>query len=97
MRAKKILRLPRPKELTSNKLEDIQEHLRKLYDEIDRAWRLLWQDIAIIEVDDDGFIYFGGKDKVGTWRIGRSGVDWILEHQTTTVGTWVRVDTAKGS
>lgn len=91
MRAKKTLRLPRPKELTSNKVEDIQEHLRRLYEELDRAYRLLWQDVATIQVDDSGWIYFGNKNTDGTWRIGRSGTAWNMERRES--GTYV----AKGA
>ena len=46
MRAQKTIRLPRPKELQSNKLEDIQEYFRKLTEELDKAWRLLFQDVT---------------------------------------------------
>ncbi len=97
MRARKALNLPRPKDLKSNSLEDIQNILRLLFEEIDSQWRLLFQDVSTIQVDSGGFIYFGGKDTLGTWRLGRIGADWVLQHQTTTVGTWVTVDTAKGS
>ncbi len=98
MRAKKSLTgLPRPRDLRSNKLEDIQEFFRRAFDELDTQWRKLFQDVTTIQVTDDGFIYFGDKNTLGTWRLGRDGADWILEHQTTTVGTWVRVDTVKGS
>ncbi len=98
MRAKKSLSgLPRPRDLRSNKLEDIQVYLQQLVTELDNQWRLLFQDVSTIQVDADGFIYFGNKDTLGTWRIGRSGADWVLEHQTTTVGTWVPVDLASGS
>lgn len=91
MRAKKRLRLPRPKELQSNKLEDIQNHLRLLCEELDQAWKLLWQDVATIQVDDDGWIYFGNKDTDGTWRIGRSGTAWDMQRRES--GTYV----AKGA
>ena len=98
MRAKRTLQsLPLAKELQSNSLQDIQNFMERFRRELDTQWRLIHQDIATIQVDTDGFIYFGNKDTLGTWRIGRSGADWIMEHQTTTVGTWVRVDTVKGS
>lgn len=45
----------------------------------------------------DGFIYFGDKNTLGTWRIGRIGADWVMEHQTTIVGTWVTVELSSGS
>lgn len=80
MRAKKTLRLPRPKELRSNKLEDIQNHLRILYEELDSAWKLLWQDINTFQVDGDNWIYFGGKNATGSIRIGQSGTDWVVQH-----------------
>lgn len=80
MRAKKTLRLPRPRDLKSNKKEDLQDHLRLLYEELDKAWRLLWQDVAVIQVDTDGWIYFGGKDAAGSARIGLVGADWVCQH-----------------
>lgn len=91
MRARKTLKLPRPKELRSNKVSDIQEHFRRLYEELDKQWRLLFQDVAVIQVDTDGWIYFGGKETDGTWRIGRSGNDWNMERRES--GTYV----AKGA
>lgn len=97
MRARKsLLGLARPEELKSNKIEDIRSFLGLWREELDRQWRLLFQDVATIQVDSDGYIYFGGKDTVGAWRIGRDGLDWILEYQEV-VGTWTRIDTAKGS
>ena len=87
MRAKKTLRLPRPKELESNKLGDIQNHFRLWYEELDKAWRLLWQDVDTMQVDDDGWIYFGNKDTDGTYRIGRSGNDWHVQRRES--GTYV--------
>ena len=91
MRAKKTLRLPKPRELKSNRLKDIQEFLGRFFDELDKAYRLLWQDLATIQVDDDGWIYFGNKDTDGTWRIGRSGMAWNMEKRES--GTYV----AKGA
>jgi len=91
MLAKKTLRLPRPKELTSNKLEDIQDFFRRILEELDREYRRLWQDVAMIQVDDDGWIYFGGKDTDGSWRIGRSGTAWNMERRES--GTYI----AKGA
>ena len=89
--------LPKARELQSNKVEDIQDFLDRMIRELDKQWRLLHQDVSTIQLDTDGFLYFGNKDTLGTWRIGRSGADWVLEHQTTTVGTWITVDTAQGS
>lgn len=80
MRARKSLNLPRPKDLQSNKLEDIQNHLRLLYEELIKQWQLLFQDVAVIQVDTDGWIYFGGKDAVGSARIGLVGTDWVCQH-----------------
>jgi hypothetical protein len=80
MRARKALKLPRPKELTSNKLEAIQDHFRLWREEMDKQWRLLFQDVAVIQVDTDGWIYFGGKDAVGSARIGLDGTDWVCQH-----------------
>ena len=91
MKSKSSLSLPMPKDLTSNKLEDIQEHFRKINEAIDKQYRLLWQDTATIQVGSDGWIYFGGMDTDGTWRIGRSGNDWNMERREA--GTYV----AKGA
>lgn len=91
MRAKKTLRLPKPKELRSNKLADIQRFFEVLCDELDKAYRRLYQDVATIQVDDAGWIYFGNKDTDGTWRIGRAGTAWNMERRES--GTWV----AKGA
>jgi len=97
MKAKSSLKsvLPLAKELRSNNLTDIQNFLARIIDELDRQWRLLWQDATTIQVDADGFIYFGGQDTDGSWRIGRSGDDWILQYRHS--GAWTTVDTAKGS
>lgn len=78
-------------ELKSNKLEDIKEHFRLLTEQIDRGYRLLYQDVATIQVAEDGWIYFGEKDTDGTWRIGRSGNDWNMERRES--GSYV----AKGA
>lgn len=69
-----------PKELTSNKLSDIQEHFRRWREELDKQWRLLFQDVQVIQVDTDGWIYFGGKDAVGSARIGLVGTNWVCQH-----------------
>lgn len=87
MRAKKSLKLPMPEELKSNKLEDIKEHFRLLTEELDKAYRLLWQDTAEIQVDDAGWIYFGNKDTDGTWRIGRVDNNWEMQRRES--GTYV--------
>ena len=79
MRAQKSLQLPRPEDLKSNKVEDIKEHFRLLTEELDKAYRLLWQDTATIQVDADGWIYFGGKDTDGSWRIGRVDNNWEMQ------------------
>ena len=44
MKSKNILRLPRTRDLQSNKLKDIQDHLKIVYEELDKHLRLLWQD-----------------------------------------------------
>ena len=92
MRAKKSLSsLARPEELKTNKVEDIRDFLKRWRKELDSQWRLLFQDLATIQVDDDGWIYFGGKDTDGSWRIGRSGTAWNMERRES--GTYV----AKGA
>jgi hypothetical protein len=48
---------------------------------------LLFQDIATFQIDADGFIYLGNKDTDGTWRIGRDGGDYVLDHLES--GVWV--------
>lgn len=80
MRARRALNFPRPRELTSNKLADIQEYFRRLQEELDKQWRLLFQDVQVFQVDPDGWIYFGGKDAVGSARIGLVGTDWVCQH-----------------
>lgn len=80
MRARKALNLPRPRDLKSNKLEDLQDYFRLLFEEIDKQWRLLFQDIVTIQVDTDGWVYFGGKNAVGSARIGMVGTDWVCQH-----------------
>ncbi len=97
MISNKTLTLPLARELQSNKLTDIQEFLDRLIDRLEKAHRRLWQDIQTIQIPATGFIYFGGKDTLGTFRLGRIGADYVLQHQTTTIGTWVTIDLAKGS
>lgn len=81
MRAKKALELPRPNDLKSNNVEDVKNHFRLWREELDKQWRLLFQDIAVIQIDTDGWIYFGGKDAVNSIRIGQSGTsDWVVQH-----------------
>ena len=87
-RVKKTLQIPRAKELRSNKLEDIQNHLEILYAALDKAHRALYQDLKTIQVDDAGWIYFGNKDTDGTWRIGRSGTAWNMERRES--GTYTK-------
>lgn len=62
-----------PKELKSNKLADIQEYLRLLTEELNKAYRLLWQDASTIQIADDNWVYFGNKDVNGSWRMGIVG------------------------
>ena len=97
MRAKKTLDLPNPRDLRSLKLEDVQDFFRQAFDEIDAQWRKLHQDVTTIQIPIGEFFYLGDKDTLGTWRLGRDGADYVLEHQTTTIGTWVTVYRAKGS
>ena len=89
MRAPKTIRLPRPKDLKSNKVEDIQNFLEVFFNELDKIYRLLWQDAATIQVDEDNWVYFGNKDVNGTWRMG--GVGNNLEVQKRISGTWKRM------
>lgn len=49
MKSKKSLKLPRAKDLKSNSLKDIQEHLEILYSELDRAIRRSVQDIGMLQ------------------------------------------------
>ncbi len=65
--------------LKSNKVEDIQNFLELWRSEIDKQYRLLWEDINTIQVDGDGWIYFGGKNAVGSARIGLVGTDWEVQ------------------
>ena len=88
MRARKTLRLPKARDLKSSKKEDIQDIFRLLFEELDKQWRLLWSDVSEIQVDDDGWIYFGNKDTNGTWRIGRSGNKWDMQRRES--GTFVK-------
>ena len=81
MRAKKSLSLPTPESLKSNNLEDIKEHFRLLTEKIDKGYRLLFQDVATIQVDADGWIYFGEKDTDGSWRIGRVDNNWEMQRR----------------
>lgn len=97
MRARRTLKLPQARDLRSNKLEDTQNFMELILRELDKQWRLLWEDVNTFQVDTDEFIYFGNKNTLGTFRIGRIGADWVLQHQTTTVGTWVTIDLAAGS
>ena len=48
-RAEKTIGLPRARDLKSNKLKDIQDHLSVLYDALDKSYRLTFQDIAILK------------------------------------------------
>ena len=85
MRTKKTLRLPRSKELKSNKLEDIQNHLQLLYDELDKAWRLIFQDVTTRESQD--FVLTGVR-----WRIVSVGDNLEVQKKIsgiwTTMGKW---------
>ncbi len=89
--ARKSLKLPRPRDLKSNKLKDIQDWLQKYIDEHDKQYRLLVQDITTIQVEADNFIYFGGKDTDGSWRQGRDGNNFVTQRRES--GVWVTKDT----
>lgn len=80
MLAKKALDLPRSRDLRSNRLEDIQEMFRLVFEELDEQWRLIHQDVSTIQVVGDGWIYFGGKNQIGSARIGLVGTDWVCQH-----------------
>lgn len=80
MRARQTLKLPRARDLKSARLEDVQNMFRLIIEELDKQWRLLHQDVSTIQVDDDGWIYFGGKDQTNSVRIGRDGIDWVVQH-----------------
>lgn len=87
MKAKKSLSLPMPEELKSNKLQDIKDYLQQFYEALDSSYKKLYQDMAEIQVDSDGWIYFGGKDTDGSWRIGRVDNNWDMQRRES--GTWV--------
>ncbi len=72
--------LPSGRELRSVKLEDIQNFFDRYRREINSQYELLFQDVSTIQVDTDGWIYFGGKDVVGSARIGLVGTDWVCQH-----------------
>lgn len=92
---KSLIRLPRGQELRSNNLKDIQEYMDRFRQVLDDTHRQLVQDIGTIQVDADGFIYFGGQDTDGSWRIGRDGADWTLDHLES--GTWVNASKQKAT
>lgn len=81
MRARRTLKLRSHKDLKSNRLSDIQNEFRLLYEELDKQYRLLWEDVNTFQVDGDGWIYFGGKNQANSIRIGKSGTsDWVVQH-----------------
>lgn len=91
MQARSSLNLPSAKTLQSNSKEAIQDWARKLVLELDKQYRLLYQDINVPQIDADKFITFGGKDTDGSWRIGRSGDNLITQRRES--GVWVTKDT----
>lgn len=91
MQSRPSLNLPRARDLKSNKLKDIQDFLEKQQGEIDRQYRLMFQDILTLQVPADRFIYWGGKDTDGSWRIGRDGDNLITQRLES--GVWVTKDT----
>lgn len=80
MRARKVLQLPRPNDLKTNSVEDVRNMFRLIIDELDKQYRLLFQDVATIQVPGDGWIYFGGVNATGSARIGLDGTDWVCQH-----------------
>jgi len=97
MRAKPSLlgTLSKARELQSTKLKDVQDFLDRIIRALNSQYQLLWQDVSTIQVDADGFIYFGNKDTNGSWRIGRDGVDWVLDHRES--GAWVNASTQEAT
>ena len=62
--AKKTLGLPRPKDLKSNKLQDIQDHLSVLYDVLDRSYRNQFVDIGrLLNGTEQGQLFFWDNTK----------------------------------
>lgn len=80
MRARRTLNLPNARDLKSAGLKDVQNMFRLIITEFDKQWRLLWEDVNTIQVDGDGWIYFGGKNAEGSARIGLAGTDWVCQH-----------------
>jgi len=89
-RSPKTIGLPLAKELKANKLEDIQSHFKKMKDALDNMYKFLLSDISTIEVGggtSDAWIYFGGKNAVGSARVGLVGTTWECQHYIA--GTYV--------
>ena len=79
----KTIGLPLPRSLKSNKLEDIQNHLRLFNEALDSMYKLLLSDISTVSIGSGigtNWIYFGGIDAVGSARIGLVGTDWVCQH-----------------
>ena len=95
MQARKSLQLPRPGDLQSMKLPDLQKYFGRLQEELDKQYRLMFQDINTIQVDIDNYIYFGGKNTEGSWRQGRDGDNFVTQRFEDVLGTltWVTKDT----
>ena len=74
--------------MRSNRREDLQNFFDLIFQELAAQWRLIHGDVSTIQVDDDGFIYFGNKNVDGTWRIGRSGTAWNMERRES--GTYTK-------
>ena len=89
MQARKTLQLPKPKDLKQNTLEATQEFFDKVIKELDKQWRLIWQDSHTIQIDSDVFLYWGGKDTDGSWRFGRVGDTLVLQFRSS--GTWADI------
>lgn len=91
-RAPKTIKLPLPKSLKSNKLEDIQNHLRLMGEALDSMYKLLLSDITTVNIGSGSdiiigdWIYFGDARTDGSWRIGREGNNWVGQRREA--GSW---------
>ena len=72
--------VPKARDLKSNKLKDIQVFLDRLINGINTQYELMHQDISTLQVNPGEWIYFGGKNVVGSARIGLVGTDWVCQH-----------------
>ena len=82
-RSPKTIGLPLSKELPSNKLDAIQHHFELYKTALDNMYKLLLSDISTTSIGGgtgDAWIYFGGKNAVGSARIGLVGTTWECQH-----------------